>query len=224
MSFRLRSKSILGRLGSLPRPTPLRCALSRPYRSLHGPLASVATSHRSNRTSRRDGPAAALAQHPDSEPFASSSYIPPPPLSTPSSSDDAILRAHFDHPHPIATPDPFTPPSGLFLLKPLTIPSALGPLTDRTLIHGQYLVDRICRAPSDSSGQELRLVIKNLDRLSDLLCGVIDMCELVRNVHPDGKWVLESEKGYERLCSFMNELNTDRGLYEVGFSCPHVYG
>ena len=59
------------------------------------------------------------------------------------------------------------------------------------------------------------MVVKNLDRLSDVLCGVIDMCELVRNVHPDELWVMESEKAYERLCSFMNGLNTDQGLYRV---------
>ncbi|OXH64855.1 mitochondrial intermediate peptidase 1, partial [Cryptococcus neoformans] len=62
---------------------------------------------------------------------------------------------------------------------------------------------------------ELRHVVKNLDRLSDVLCGVIDMCELVRNVHPDPRWIEETEKTYETLCSFMNELNTNRGLYDA---------
>lgn len=59
------------------------------------------------------------------------------------------------------------------------------------------------------------MVVKNLDRLSDLLCGVIDMCELVRNVHTDQFWIRESDAAYERLCSFMNELNTDQRLYKV---------
>lgn len=74
-------------------------------------------------------------------------------------------------------------------------------------------MDRICNSPSDPA--ELRKVVKNLDRLSDVLCGVIDMCELVRSVHPDQRWVAECDLAYERLCSFMNGLNTDRGLYEV---------
>jgi intermediate peptidase len=65
-------------------------------------------------------------------------------------------------------------------------------------------------------------VVKNLDRLSDLLCGVIDLCELVRNVHPDEAWVSESDSTYERLCSFMNELNTDTGLYKVSLSLQSV--
>jgi intermediate peptidase len=80
-------------------------------------------------------------------------------------------------------------------------------------------VQRIIDAPLDPTGKELRLVVKNLDRLSDVLCGVIDMCELVRNVHPEEEWVAQSDLAYERLCSFMNELNTDRGLYEVSPAC-----
>lgn len=80
-------------------------------------------------------------------------------------------------------------------------------------------MQRIVDAPLDPTGKELRLVVKNLDRLSDVLCGVIDMCELVRNVHPEEEWVAQSDLAYERLCSFMNELNTDRGLYEVSPAC-----
>lgn len=82
-------------------------------------------------------------------------------------------------------------------------------------MHGQAIVQRLRDAPLDSTGKELRLVVKNLDRLSDLLCGVIDMCELVRNVHPEREWVEQSDIAYERLCSFMNELNTDPRLYHV---------
>ncbi|WVR05132.1 hypothetical protein IAU60_002144 [Kwoniella sp. DSM 27419] len=145
-----------------------------------------------------------------------SSYVPPPPASSSSSvADVAALKAHFDQPHPstssinLAHSQP-----GLFLFPPLTGPSALRGLTERTVIQASAIVKRICNAPQDPSGKELRLVVKNLDRLSDVLCGVIDMCELVRNVHPDQAWVDESERAYETLCSFMNELNTSTGLYE----------
>lgn len=88
-------------------------------------------------------------------------------------------------------------------------------MTDRTLVHGTALVDRISNSVDDATGREVRLVVKNLDRLSDLLCGVIDMCELVRNAHPEQAWVEESDRAYERLCSFMNGLNTHQGLYKV---------
>ncbi|KIR96819.1 mitochondrial intermediate peptidase 2 [Cryptococcus deuterogattii 2001/935-1] len=87
-------------------------------------------------------------------------------------------------------------------------------LTDRTLIQASAIVQRIVVAPQDPTGRELRLVVKNLDRLSDILCAVIDMCELVRNVHPDQDWVDQSDRTHQILCSFMNELNATRGLYE----------
>lgn len=61
-------------------------------------------------------------------------------------------------------------------------------------------------------------VVKNLDRLSDMLCSVIDLAELVRNAHPDHAWVDAANEAYETLCEFMNVLNTHVGLYEV---CSH---
>ena len=41
------------------------------------------------------------------------------------------------------------------------------------------------------------------------------LAELVRNAHPDPVWVQSSEEVYEKLCEFMNVLNTNVGLYEV---------
>ena len=58
-------------------------------------------------------------------------------------------------------------------------------------------------------------VVKNLDRLSDLLCSVVDLAEFVRNAHPDPKWVASANNLYESLSEFMNVLNTHVGLYNV---------
>lgn len=58
-------------------------------------------------------------------------------------------------------------------------------------------------------------VVKNFDRLSDLLCSVIDLAELVRNAHPDDAWREAANEAYEGLCGFMNVLNTHTGLYDV---------
>lgn len=58
-------------------------------------------------------------------------------------------------------------------------------------------------------------VVRNLDRLSDVLCGVIDMCELVRNAHPEPYWSEAANAAYEYLCGYMNVLNTHTGLYQV---------
>jgi len=205
MSWRSRASSIV-RAGPSSRPlhnTPLHPSPLR-GRPRHAPLS---TTVRPLASSKRQQRPALASRPPDPLPI----YHPPNPLS-PSSSDDSSLKAHFDQYDVSATTGR---PSGLFLLPPLDKPSSLPRLTDRTLIHGCALVDRICAAPDDPSGREVRLVVKNLDRLSDLLCGVIDMCELVRNAHPDQRWVSEADRAYERLCSFMNSLNTDQGLYKV---------
>jgi intermediate peptidase len=75
------------------------------------------------------------------------------------------------------------------------------------------LTERIVRARQ--SRDELLKVVKNLDRLSDMLCSVIDLAELVRNAHPDPEWVTSANEAYVRLCEYMNVLNTHVGLYEV---------
>ncbi|WWC69506.1 uncharacterized protein I206_103448 [Kwoniella pini CBS 10737] len=189
--------------------------LSIPRRTTTSPLLPLiplcARFGTSCRTYRRQDSQAALATSSSSSTASYANYIPPPPLSASSKGNDEALKAHFDLPYP--TIDKSTS-SGLFQFPPLTHPHALRPLTERTLVQASAIVERISNAPSDPSGKELRQVVKNLDRLSDVLCGVIDMCELVRNVHPDKKWIEESERTYEVLCSFMNELNTSRGLYE----------
>lgn len=133
--------------------------------------------------------------------------VVPPAFKPPVNDND--VRELFDTAYTPRTAEP----TGLFTLGALAAPESLPALTERTLVHAQAVVDRISRAPEDTSGRELRLVVKNLDRLSDLLCGVIDMCELVRNAHPDTRWVDAADRTYERLCSYMNGLNTDRGLF-----------
>ncbi|KAG8905110.1 Mitochondrial intermediate peptidase [Tulasnella sp. 403] len=61
----------------------------------------------------------------------------------------------------------------------------------------------------------MKKVVKNFDRLSDMLCGVIDAAELIRHSHPDRTWVQAANDVYDSLCSFMNYLNTDFTLYEI---------
>lgn len=106
------------------------------------------------------------------------------------------------------------PTSGLFGSPSLPDPSAFVPLAQRTLVRAQLLVSRIVSAPANGDG-EMRKVVKNLDRLSDLLCSVIDLAELVRNAHPSDAWRDAANEAYEGLCGFMNVLNTHTGLYDV---------
>jgi len=136
---------------------------------------------------------------------------PPPPAFFKAQDNSNDLRQLFDHAQ-TSTPTGSSHTTGLFDY-PLRTPYELRPLTERTIVHCSAIVDRICDSQGDPA--ELRRVVKNLDRLSDVLCGVIDMCELLRTVHPDPEWVEECEEAYGRLCSFMNELNTHPGMYEV---------
>ena len=119
----------------------------------------------------------------------------------------------FDHPNrQHATHSPLAP-SGLFGQRVLSNPAGFHSLTHATLLRAHLLTERIIRAKGNR--EELLKVVKNLDRLSDLLCSVIDLCELVRNSHPDSEWVESANDAYEHLCEYMNVLNTSTGLYEV---------
>ncbi|KAF8973534.1 mitochondrial intermediate peptidase [Flammula alnicola] len=129
----------------------------------------------------------------------------------PASVDDRALINLFDNPKS-SFRSPFAA-TGLFGHPSLTQPSSIISLAGATLIRAQLLTDRILRARE--SRDELAKVVKNLDRLSDMLCGVIDLAELVRNAHPDQVWVDAANRAYESLCEFMNVLNTHVGLYKV---------
>lgn len=117
----------------------------------------------------------------------------------------------FDHPphHPSWSKSS----TGLFGQPSLVSPSSFQNLALATLIRAQLLTERIVRARQ--SRDELFKAVKNLDRLSDMLCSVIDLAELVRNAHPDAEWVQSANEAYEQLCEYMNVLNTNVGLYEV---------
>ncbi|KAI0278113.1 hypothetical protein BGY98DRAFT_1096914 [Russula aff. rugulosa BPL654] len=104
-------------------------------------------------------------------------------------------------------------PTGLFGQPSLVSPSSFQNLALATLIRAKLLTERIVRARE--SRDELFKVVKNLDRLSDMLCSVIDLAELVRNAHPDSEWVRSANEAYEQLCEYMNVLNTNVGLYET---------
>ncbi|PFH49704.1 hypothetical protein AMATHDRAFT_62721 [Amanita thiersii Skay4041] len=130
----------------------------------------------------------------------------------PASVDDKGLIEVFDYPKSSRSFSPFSA-TGLFGHPTLTQPHSLISLAHATVVRAQLLTDRILRAPQ--SREELKKVVKNLDRLSDLLCGVIDLAELIRNAHPDRVWVDAANQAYETLCEFMNVLNTHVGLYQV---------
>ncbi|WFD31569.1 mitochondrial intermediate peptidase [Malassezia sp. CBS 17886] len=106
--------------------------------------------------------------------------------------------------------------TGLFGIASLTEPRAFPALAEKALIRAQLLVDRISAAGTMPDGaEELAKVVHNLDRLSDVLCGVIDLAELVRHAHPEREWADAANAAYEYLCNYMNVLNTHTGLFHA---------
>ncbi|KAJ3018899.1 Mitochondrial intermediate peptidase [Thoreauomyces humboldtii] len=56
--------------------------------------------------------------------------------------------------------------------------------------------------------------VKRLDRLSDILCSVVDSAELIRNVHPDTRFIRAANDAHHALSSIINQLNTHTRLYQ----------
>lgn len=118
------------------------------------------------------------------------------------------LIEFFDQqPHP-----PRLQKKGFLLNKQITSPDDFKPVTLYTLRRAQFIVERILRASSEE--ERLRLVT-DIDRLSDTLCRLVDLAELVRNTHPDKAWVEAAHQTYDDVLVYMNGLNTTPELARV---------
>ncbi|KAK0557840.1 Mitochondrial intermediate peptidase [Tilletia horrida] len=214
----------------------LRASLSAPQRRHYASSADTTHSER-----RLHGDSlqrqAAVSEHSSSSPPPSPppSYQPEsgarlsgrfaaPPLFRSSTSiveaDAKELRALFDSPTPtvnntkqkLTSSSSALNPAGLFDSPSLSTPDNFLAVARRTHLRAQLLVHRIVSAPQNGR-EEMSKVVRNLDRLSNLLCTVIDCAELVRNAHPNQAWVRAANDAYEYLCGYMNVLNTHQGLY-----------
>ncbi|CAG8485231.1 6380_t:CDS:2 [Ambispora leptoticha] len=105
-----------------------------------------------------------------------------------------------------------TKSAGLFRNPELTSPQGFQVATDKALNKAKSIVNSIRIANTDD---ELRMVVKNLDQLSNVLCSVIDLAEFIRNAHPDQEFSQAANRAYVDLCSYMNTLNTNTELYKV---------
>ncbi|KAL7267331.1 Mitochondrial intermediate peptidase [Rhizina undulata] len=148
--------------------------------------------------------------------FAAASYNPVVFSSLGATKEDKDLRDIFDNQnvwkeYSTKTHSPTAPRTGLFQNKYLTSPEGFQAYANRTLKKAQRLVDNIVTA---HTFEQLVRVVKDLDRLSDLLCRVIDMSDFVRSTHPDQKIVRAANEAYSAMYEYMNILNTTTGLYE----------
>lgn len=99
--------------------------------------------------------------------------------------------------------------TGLFGNKHLTKPDGFQRYAQATLEKCQKLVDKVS---SYDTVEQYQRIVKDLDRLSDLLCRVIDLCEFVRSTHPDPKFQDAATQAYMMMFQYMNILNTTPAL------------
>ncbi|KAI0890530.1 mitochondrial intermediate peptidase-like protein [Annulohypoxylon maeteangense] len=129
--------------------------------------------------------------------------------------DDSLLRQIFDSP---PTFKDFTKPIlkvmsrenvGLFRNKYLTTPQGFLIFADVTVRRAQKVVDKVLNA---STLEDYKAIVRDLDRLSDLLCRVLDVSDFVRVTHPDSKIQDAASEAWSLVYQYMNQLNTETGL------------
>jgi intermediate peptidase len=160
-------------------------------------------------------------------------------------SSNAAIKQAFDAPPAVfSLLESFqstTPPAGRFGYNALRNPEDFVELSRRTQRRAEAIVSRILdyaqsTTPLNAAKQQqassssdtitysrshqdqvhdLLVQVKQVDRLSDLLCSVIDLAELVRNLDPNPDWIKHAEIAYQELCYYMNQLNTHVELYRV---------
>jgi mitochondrial intermediate peptidase len=98
---------------------------------------------------------------------------------------------------------------GLFQNKYLTSPQGFLVFAEVTIKRAQKIVDRVLSA---STLDEYKAIVQNLDRLSDLLCRVLDVSDFVRVTHPDAGIQAAATEAWAHVYQYMNQLNTTTGL------------
>lgn len=100
----------------------------------------------------------------------------------------------------------FLPATGLFDNPYLKDPQGLRTFGQESLVKAKSILNAI---RNDDTQQGKLLYIVRLDKLSDTLCRVIDLCEFVRSTHPSEAFVKAAQECHEEMFEFMNVLNTD---------------
>ncbi|KAI9166945.1 Mitochondrial intermediate peptidase [Paramyrothecium foliicola] len=124
--------------------------------------------------------------------------------------DDAVLRELFDSPSGRAFPRfSLKKSQGLFKNRYLTSPEGFLLFAQRNLQKATRIVQKVIGA---STVDEYRAIVRDLDRLSDLLCRVLDLSDFVRMTHPDVRFQQAATDAWSMVYQYMNQLNTMTGL------------
>ncbi|KAG5930972.1 hypothetical protein E4U60_006613 [Claviceps pazoutovae] len=146
------------------------------------------------------------------ETTASAKTTPSAPLDHIVSSrhDDTVLRELFDASTGLSFPSFSLKKShGLFKNRYLTSPDGFLVFAQKNLEKATRIVHR---ALSASTTKEYQGLVKDLDRLSDLLCRVLDLSDFVRMTHPDIRFQQAAADAWSMVYQYMNQLNTMTGL------------
>lgn len=100
---------------------------------------------------------------------------------------------------------------GLFQNRYLTKPAGFEQFAAVTLAKCKRIVKNVL---AYNTAEEYKKIARDLDRLSDLLCRVIDLSDFVRSTHPDKKMQVAATQAYAKMFEYMNVLNTTTGLNE----------
>ncbi|PNY29744.1 Mitochondrial intermediate peptidase [Tolypocladium capitatum] len=124
--------------------------------------------------------------------------------------DDAVLRDLFDAPSGRTFASfSLKKSQGLFKNRYLTSPDGFLPFAQRNLDKATKIVRGVLDA---STTREYRAIVRDLDRLSDLLCRVLDLSDFVRMTHPDARFQQAAAGAWSLVYQYMNQLNTMTGL------------
>ncbi|CAE7175914.1 hypothetical protein PTNB73_02921 [Pyrenophora teres f. teres] len=147
-------------------------------------------------------------------------------LSTSGKTDDDALRKVFDNASfwdDFKCPSQKGQPAGIIGNKYLTHPEGFVDFVTVTIKRCNAVVQKVSAAQSI---HDFKNMVKDLDKLSDLLCRVIDLADFVRGTHPDRKFQIMAVKAYHTVFQYMNELNTTPVLYDQlkkASETPEVY-
>ncbi|POR32080.1 Mitochondrial intermediate peptidase [Tolypocladium paradoxum] len=124
--------------------------------------------------------------------------------------DDAVLRDLFDAPSGRTFASfSLKKSQGLFKNRYLTSPDGFLLFAQRNLDRATKIVHRVLNA---STTREYQAIVRDLDRLSDLLCRVLDLSDFVRMTHPDARFQQAAAGAWSMVYQYMNQLNTMTGL------------
>ncbi|KAF2001088.1 zincin [Amniculicola lignicola CBS 123094] len=140
-------------------------------------------------------------------------FVPPPSTlygltSSDAKRDDDALRKIFDNADfwtSFSRNAKKNPPTGIVGNRYLTHPEGFLEFVNVTLQRCEHVVAKVAGA---NSIEQYKSMVKDLDRLSDLLCRVIDLADFVRGTHPSKKVQNAASKAYGIMFQYMNQLNT----------------